>query len=423
MLQLRASMESDATSHGGAEALRAKLAFIEEKVYAGSHGLVSDSVLTKWLKEFDAQKSKALMNSHGKATAKVSTFRDRQGGKGKGAMGGGAGKGEAGVDGRRDRAVSQNGRMGTSEEATARILAVVAMLSHFTSRNPELMQRMRCLWILLDLNGIEVQARVKVYWPQDDAWYTGTVGGTESGGLTHIDYCDGGQEDLDMSQERYEVVLPAVQEGVAYVVFAFVTFGRPETGVSMRREHISITDGDVFVGLRREKGRGHVRLRRRLTISAAGVAGLVRLMQRWQQVANMSSGVDSTAAVSNHKRLLTKSNWESEHIMPSSLLIRYVNLQITSLADGAAETSMGWWSESVRCGEETYHGLLGKGGGGGDGTERWRERRRRWGRWGGGEVVPWAEWWSKSARLQRKLAIGCRSECEIAAETCHALPK
>ncbi|KAK3241449.1 hypothetical protein CYMTET_48800 [Cymbomonas tetramitiformis] len=98
MLQLRASMESDATSHGGAEALRAKLAFIEEKVYAGSDGLVSDSVLTKWLKEFDATKAKAVMNSHAKASAKVSTFRDRRGGKGKGAAGGGAGKGEAGTN-------------------------------------------------------------------------------------------------------------------------------------------------------------------------------------------------------------------------------------------------------------------------------------------------------------------------------------
>ncbi|KAK3242073.1 hypothetical protein CYMTET_48217 [Cymbomonas tetramitiformis] len=96
MLQLRASMECDATSHGGAEALRAKLAFIEEKVYAGSDGFVSDSVLTKWLKEFDTTKAKAVMNTHAKASAKVSTFRDRQGGKGKGAAGGGAGKGEGG---------------------------------------------------------------------------------------------------------------------------------------------------------------------------------------------------------------------------------------------------------------------------------------------------------------------------------------
>ncbi|KAK3239507.1 hypothetical protein CYMTET_50572 [Cymbomonas tetramitiformis] len=40
MIQLRASMDSNATTHGGADALRAKLAFIEEKAYAGSDGLV-----------------------------------------------------------------------------------------------------------------------------------------------------------------------------------------------------------------------------------------------------------------------------------------------------------------------------------------------------------------------------------------------
>ncbi|KAK3284622.1 hypothetical protein CYMTET_7725 [Cymbomonas tetramitiformis] len=79
-----------------AEALRAKLAFIEEKVYAGNHGLVSDSVLTKWLKEFDTTKAKAVMQTHAKASAKVSTFRDRQGGKGKGTAGSRAGKGEGG---------------------------------------------------------------------------------------------------------------------------------------------------------------------------------------------------------------------------------------------------------------------------------------------------------------------------------------
>ncbi|KAK3278969.1 hypothetical protein CYMTET_13128 [Cymbomonas tetramitiformis] len=36
--------------------------------------------------------------------------------------------------------------------------AIVAMLSHFTSRNPELMRHMRRLWLLLDLNDIELQA-------------------------------------------------------------------------------------------------------------------------------------------------------------------------------------------------------------------------------------------------------------------------
>ncbi|KAK3242308.1 hypothetical protein CYMTET_47996 [Cymbomonas tetramitiformis] len=76
----------------------------------------------------------------------------------------------------------------------------------------------------------------------------------------------------------------------AYVVFAFVTFGRPDTGLPMRREHISITCDEISVVLDREKGRGHVRLRRRLTIPAAGVAGLVQLLQHWEQMRDASWG-------------------------------------------------------------------------------------------------------------------------------------
>ncbi|KAK3252221.1 hypothetical protein CYMTET_38464 [Cymbomonas tetramitiformis] len=261
--------------------------------------------------------------------------------------------------------------------------------------------------------GVESGCKVKVYWPQDDAWYTGTVGDTGSDGLTHIAYEDGDKEDLDMSKESSLTELavqmqgaalgdktvgnyrrkarafmafceaegrqwlpgtgatvrlyiahmldkgtvqasnmqpylsainnsyhedmgfpgPAKGEGMSrlqvqaaeaareeqtvrtwlparhvsavhehglgrepvgraatellkactYVVFAFVTFGRPETGVSMRREHINITGDDISVVLHKEKGRGHVRLRRWLTIPATGVAGLVRLLQHWQQ--------------------------------------------------------------------------------------------------------------------------------------------
>ncbi|KAK3252226.1 hypothetical protein CYMTET_38469 [Cymbomonas tetramitiformis] len=220
--------------------------------------------------------------------------------------------------------------------------------------------------------GLTSGCKVKVYWPQDDAWYTGTVGDTGSDGLTHIAYEDGDNEDLDMSKESSLTELAVQMQGAAlgdkmvgnyrpkarafmvfceaegrqwlpatvahsevvhcphvgqghgagvqhaalpvainnyhedmgfpgpakgravsiravkgmsrlqvqaaeaaatellkactYVVFAFVTFGRPETGVSMRREHINITG------------------RRWLTIPATGVAGLVRLLQHWQQV-------------------------------------------------------------------------------------------------------------------------------------------
>ncbi|KAK3251689.1 hypothetical protein CYMTET_38976 [Cymbomonas tetramitiformis] len=41
IIQLEASMESDATVHGDTEALRAKVAFMEEKVYARTDGLVT----------------------------------------------------------------------------------------------------------------------------------------------------------------------------------------------------------------------------------------------------------------------------------------------------------------------------------------------------------------------------------------------
>eukprot|EP00854_Cymbomonas_tetramitiformis_P034125 gene34125-biopygen14559 len=133
---------------------------------------------------------------------------------------------------------------------------------------------------------------VKVHRPVDKARYTGTVGDTGADGLTRVAYEDEDKEDLDMSKEKFEVIPAAVQQtqgaalgsntvdnsrpktrafmniseaegkgrdhqedldmskdkaatellrACAYVVFAFVIFGRPDTGVSMRQEHIGIT--------------------------------------------------------------------------------------------------------------------------------------------------------------------------------------
>ncbi|KAK3284206.1 hypothetical protein CYMTET_8134 [Cymbomonas tetramitiformis] len=76
-----------------------ELASIEEKVYAGTEGLVSDFVLTKWLKEFDAAKVKAVMITHAKADPKTSIFCDcqRRGqGKGGGQDKGGRSSGKGG---------------------------------------------------------------------------------------------------------------------------------------------------------------------------------------------------------------------------------------------------------------------------------------------------------------------------------------
>ncbi|KAK3248783.1 hypothetical protein CYMTET_41760 [Cymbomonas tetramitiformis] len=114
---------------------------------------------------------------------------------------------------------------------------VVAMLPYFTLRNPELIRRMRRLWILLDLNGIKLQARyikseankwdgrraaerdrqpqlaqgcmVKAYRLINDAWCIGTGGETTVDGKTPESYDDGDTEFVDMSKEKYEVVSAA----------------------------------------------------------------------------------------------------------------------------------------------------------------------------------------------------------------------
>eukprot|EP00854_Cymbomonas_tetramitiformis_P005864 gene5864-biopygen5891 len=426
-----------------------------QKVHAGSDGLVTDFVLTKWLKEFDTQKAKAVINTHAEASAKVLTFRDRQGGKGKASLVGGAGKG----DGRRgsgkgsrgagpfhsmERFASHVRQVPPARLYLRKLHFVISTkrgwgakwaerewhrhtVERFASELSAQLPRYYAQWYDPGCEGVDSLAnswlgevnwvnppwslldevvsraaehtpdgglvpgcRVKVYWPVDDDWYVGTVGGTGADGLTHAAYDDGDQEDLDMSKERYEVIPVAVQKaqafmqvcvaegrqwlpatkatvrlyiahllakrkvqaasmqpylsainnyhedmgysgpakgrGVsrvvkgmsslqmqapdaageertvrtwlparhvsavhahrlglqpvgrsetellracAYVVFAFVTFGRPDTGVSMLRAHISIADGIVSVVLHREKGRAHARLERRLTIPAA----------------------------------------------------------------------------------------------------------------------------------------------------------
>ncbi|KAK3273535.1 hypothetical protein CYMTET_18225 [Cymbomonas tetramitiformis] len=132
-----------------------------------------------------------------------------------------------------------------------------------------------------------------------------------------------------------------------YVVFAFVTFGRPETGVSMRREHISITGDDISVVLHKEKVWGHVRLRRRLTIPAAGVAGLVQLLQHWQQVRDACWGqrpVTGSEVQGNYWRL----PWEQGKLQ-SAQANRWVQLALGKQgAVGAALEKccfLGGWSQ------------------------------------------------------------------------------
>eukprot|EP00854_Cymbomonas_tetramitiformis_P015482 gene15482-biopygen15947 len=137
--------------------------------------------------------------------------------------------------------------------------AVVAMLSHFTSRNPDLMRRMHRLWSLLDSHDIELQARyihseanvwadglsrcedlddwrlnrdwfewadkqwgpytvdrfaseisaqlprLEVFWVDDDKFYPEVVKGFNEDGTVHVVYDDGDEKSLNLSEEKFNI--------------------------------------------------------------------------------------------------------------------------------------------------------------------------------------------------------------------------
>ncbi|KAK3288059.1 hypothetical protein CYMTET_4453 [Cymbomonas tetramitiformis] len=68
----------------------------------------------------------------------------------------------------------------------------------------------------------------------------------------------------------------------AYVVVAFVTFGRPDTGTSLSRQHVHCGDSEFSVVLLKEKGRQHQLVKRRLCIPWKGVALLKELIEHWE---------------------------------------------------------------------------------------------------------------------------------------------
>ncbi|KAK3284586.1 hypothetical protein CYMTET_7774 [Cymbomonas tetramitiformis] len=68
MIGYRAMLEGDNEASGGADAVRAKLAFMEQKIYSSTEGVVADSVLTKWLAEFDSSKAKAVTTTTAKSS-------------------------------------------------------------------------------------------------------------------------------------------------------------------------------------------------------------------------------------------------------------------------------------------------------------------------------------------------------------------
>ncbi|KAK3235858.1 hypothetical protein CYMTET_53962 [Cymbomonas tetramitiformis] len=75
MLELRGQLEQElgSSQRGGSDALRAKLQFVEDRVYQAADGVVADEVLQQWLNDFDKNRGKAMLSMTAKNAAKAET--------------------------------------------------------------------------------------------------------------------------------------------------------------------------------------------------------------------------------------------------------------------------------------------------------------------------------------------------------------
>ncbi|KAK3263150.1 hypothetical protein CYMTET_28030 [Cymbomonas tetramitiformis] len=483
VLQLRASIDGEGASKSDSDSLHAKLKFVEDCVYQGAEDLVTDMLLKEYIDEFERE-NRAFLYADMKSAALAETGNARGGGRGAGkgwheekqSPAGGKGKGKGansevlqwisrgakmrwlqGPPPRFDHGAAEDRRellklknkgvatpryesfMRKLEGKVVRLYcdnqAVVAMLSHFTSRNPELLRKMRKLRLLLDLHDIELQARYicseanewadrvsrcediddwRLNRQLDDAWYLGAVQLYDDDGFANIVYDDGNKEVVDLAEDTfgviYEVetpigektffgeksVFPAGSVGTSdspvgagknkikkpgfleqafclrwrtelgdsehselavqmqeaalqqttkgnyepkmrsssgpwayvYTVFAYVTFGRPDTGVAMQREHVSSTEEELSVVLLKVKGRRHQQVKRRLQIPWRGVRGL-----RWQVHRDLAwrSSTSSRTPPSNVHGSYWKLPREREPFEGASLANEWIKLALDSL--------------------------------------------------------------------------------------------
>ncbi|KAK3289778.1 hypothetical protein CYMTET_2813 [Cymbomonas tetramitiformis] len=118
-----------------------------------------------------------------------------------------------------------------------------------------------------------------------------------------------------------------------YTVFAYVTFGRPDTGVAMQTEHISSTEEVLSVVLLKEKGRRHHQVKRRLQIPWQGVRGLRGVLENWQVHRDLAwrGDTSSTTPTSN----VTGSYWrlpgERGPFEGATLVNEWIQLALDSL--------------------------------------------------------------------------------------------
>ncbi|KAK3284556.1 hypothetical protein CYMTET_7796 [Cymbomonas tetramitiformis] len=64
-----------------------------------------------------------------------------------------------------------------------------------------------------------------------------------------------------------------------FMLLAFTSFGRPNTGTALQWEHMLVDDDEVTVVLDKEKGRNHLALKLKLPIPRRGVVQLWELLE------------------------------------------------------------------------------------------------------------------------------------------------
>ncbi|KAK3287308.1 hypothetical protein CYMTET_5176 [Cymbomonas tetramitiformis] len=76
MLELRGQLKQEpgSSQRGGADALGAKLQFVEDKVYKAADGVVAEELLQQWLNDFDRSRGKALLNTTAKNAANADAW-------------------------------------------------------------------------------------------------------------------------------------------------------------------------------------------------------------------------------------------------------------------------------------------------------------------------------------------------------------
>eukprot|EP00854_Cymbomonas_tetramitiformis_P034302 gene34302-biopygen24641 len=254
MLELRGQLEQEpgSSQRGGADALHAKLQFVEDTVYQAADGVVADEVLQQWLNDFHKKRGKAvLMSAASKSAANadarvVKDHRDQRWKKRKK------------YDDEKDKeAYWQRRKKGQWDPVQVVLgLEMDLKLGQFRVTERRISAQLpryyaawkdpRCEgvdslayewrgennwvnppWALLHevahklreegaaatvvalywpASKVTVGSRIEVFWKDDDCFYPVVVKEFNEDGKAHALYDDGDEETLDLSEENFKII-------------------------------------------------------------------------------------------------------------------------------------------------------------------------------------------------------------------------